>query len=83
MQTTINFRVEKDLKEQFEKIAAEMDRTTSQLFREFMRHIVSEKTARTTTETPRSKNNDSPKATPKAKAKKPPKSVIPTNWRAK
>ena len=83
MQTTINFRVEKELKEEFEMAAMAMDRTTSQLFRDFMRQTVAEHRAASAQETPRSENKQVTKGAPKAKQKNAPKSVIPGNWRAK
>lgn len=38
----ISFRVDSDLKKAFEKIAKEQDRTSSQLYRAFMRDYVTQ-----------------------------------------
>ena len=83
MHTTINFRVEKELKEAFEKVAIEMDRTPSQLFRDFMRQTVANRGAGEAIEKPRSENKQLTKGSPKPKGKKSPRSVIPENWRSK
>lgn len=41
-QVTMNFRVDGDLKTAFERVAADMDQTASQMLRAYMRHAVTE-----------------------------------------
>lgn len=78
-ETTINFRVNQELKTAFEMVAKERDLTSSQMLRAFMRETVEHYM----------KNNaqksllepSKPKTNSRAKTKQ--KSIIPDAWRAK
>lgn len=81
--TVMNFRVDQDLKNAFDMAARDMDLTSSQLLRHYMRKTVAEYMAANAQGSLIERKKPVGDAKAPTKAKKPAKSLIPASWRAK
>jgi predicted transcriptional regulator len=81
--TVMNFRVDEDLKKAFDRVAKELDQSSSQMLRAFMRDTVKEYMRRNTQGELLEPLKQSGKGKVSPKEKKTATSPLPSSWRAK